>query len=172
MRTPNRTDSVQLFVRTPKRPRRCRQSRWVTLTPQPTQRQRCEPDLVFPLRFMGDPQDGHVVLFTATSGNRRLFAMIFAMRPAETSISRHTFCPSGKVVSFEFYNKKWTMTWVNVHFWTHFLSYKPEAFRLLFLMLYSFSTENASWISFPHRQQRRIAANQGGILSKRPLHLP
>ena len=100
---------------------------WVALAPQPTQRQRCEPDLVFPLRFMGDPQDGHVILFTATSGNRRLFAMIFAMRPAETSISRHTFCPSGKVVSFEFYNKKWTLTWVNVHFWTHFLSYKPQS---------------------------------------------
>ena len=31
-----------------------------------------------------------------------------------------------KVVSFEFYNKKWTLNWVNVHFWTHFLSYKPH----------------------------------------------
>ena len=50
------------------------------------------------LHRLGDPQDGHVILFTATSGNRRLFAMIFAMRPAETSISRHTFCPSGKGV--------------------------------------------------------------------------
>ena len=42
--------------------------KWVALAPQPTQRQRCEPDLVFPLRFMGDPQDGHVILFTATGG--------------------------------------------------------------------------------------------------------
>lgn len=42
--------------------------KWAALAPQPTQRQRCEPDLVFPLHFMGGPQDGHVILFTATGG--------------------------------------------------------------------------------------------------------
>lgn len=43
---------------------------WVALAPHAPQRQRCEPALVLPLRFMGDPQDGHVMLFTATSRNR------------------------------------------------------------------------------------------------------
>lgn len=76
--------------------------KWVALAPQPTQRQRCEPGLVFPLRFMGNPQDGHVILFTAPP----------------------------KVVSLEFYNKKWTLTWINVHFRTHFLSYKPSSARI------------------------------------------
>lgn len=67
------------------------------------QRYRWEPALVLPLRLIGNPQDGHVVLFAATSGNRRLFATIFAMRTAEMSILRHTICPiSRKVAPFEF----------------------------------------------------------------------
>ena len=48
------------------------------------------------------------------------------MRPGKTSITGHTFCPSGKVDSDDFSHKKWALTWVNVHFWTHFLSYKPK----------------------------------------------
>ena len=60
---------------------------WVALAPQPTQRQRCEPDLVFPLRFMGDPQDGHVILFTATCGNVNFKTHFLSYKPSSARIA-------------------------------------------------------------------------------------
>ncbi|WP_417063019.1 hypothetical protein, partial [Ellagibacter isourolithinifaciens] len=56
------------------------------------------------------------------------------MRPGKTSITGHTFCPSGKVDSDDFSHKKWALACANAQNQTHYLSYKPEfhplAFRL------------------------------------------
>ena len=41
----------------------------------------------------------------ASWATRRTGMSYYSRQPAETSISRHTFCPSGRVVSLEFYNK-------------------------------------------------------------------
>ena len=47
------------------------------------------------------------------------------MRPGKTSITGHTFCPSGKVDSDDFSHKKWALACANAQNQTHYLSYKP-----------------------------------------------
>lgn len=48
------------------------------------------------------------------------------MRPGKTSITGHTFCPSGKVDSDDFSHKKWALACANAQNQTHYLSYKPQ----------------------------------------------
>lgn len=48
------------------------------------------------------------------------------MRPGKTSITGHTFCPSGKVDSDDFSHKKWALACANAQNQTHYLSYKPK----------------------------------------------
>ena len=50
------------------------------------------------------------------------------MRPGKTSITGHTFCPSGKVDSDDFSHKKWALACANAQNQTHYLSYKPCSF--------------------------------------------
>ena len=51
------------------------------------------------------------------------------MRPGKTSITGHTFCPSGKVDSDDFSHKKWALACANAQNQTHYLSYKPQSAR-------------------------------------------
>ncbi|WP_418238856.1 hypothetical protein, partial [Ellagibacter isourolithinifaciens] len=57
--------------------------------------------------------------------------MNFLIRPGKTSITGHTFCPSGKVDSDDFSHKKLALACANAQNQTHYLSYKPFLFAVM-----------------------------------------
>ena len=79
---------------------------WVADAPHERHRQRCEPARVLPLRFIGSPQDGHLLLFTADLPDKEFFTVIFLVSPGLTLSTRHTFCPGGKIAVDHFFTKE------------------------------------------------------------------
>ena len=85
------------------------------------------------------------------------------MRPGKTSITGHTFCPSGKVDSDDFSHKKWALACANAQNQTHFLSYKPSFMELLneYIVFYNERRKKQSlgWMSpMQYRISKGLAA--------------